>query len=183
MLRLRLFTADAGPLVAWLRVRRRNASPFPDLFDRIDAVLETRNEGRTWFVSEYAITRRFTGIGNGYQTLLYASRFTALILKNPLHNDAWLPLFERLEQGFESWASGAPPDIVYLKMLYLFAREEGFPVREDWWKGLPTSHRDAADLRLHRPLDYQSPKKTSPATGTLIENLENWLRERHEIRF
>ncbi len=183
MMHLRLFAHEMGPIHAWLRVSRgkQGAPALPDLFDRLDAVMETRNEGRTWFLREYVVARRFSGIGNSYRSLRCASRFAALMLKNPIHEEAWSRLFESLEKGFESWEAGAAPEVVYFKMLYLFARDEGFPVREDWWRRLPSRQRAEADQRLHLPLSEQPGSDTAPEK--LIENLERWLQGHHEIRF
>lgn len=185
MLHLRLFSAGIGLIHAWLRVSRKRtpATPAPDLFDRLDVVLETKNEGRTWFVKEHVVTRRYTGIGRNYASLRYASRFAALILKNPLHHDAWLPLFESLDHALEAWEHDRHPEIVYFKTLYLYAKGEGFPVREDWWARLPRARQSETELRLHRPLAEQSAPDATGNTKKLIESLESWLQYDHEIRF
>ncbi len=185
MVCLRLLTGEGGTLRAWLRFSRRQAGaqPLPDLFDRLDAVLETRNEGRTWFLREYAVARRHPGIGAGYRILRFASRFASLLLNNPLHAEAGHPLFERFGKALEAWESGAPPEIVYFKLLYLHARDEGFPVREDWWQTLPASQRAEAERRLRRPLKDQTSNGADNDTDTLIRSLENWLQGTQEIRF
>lgn len=185
MLRLQLFAETLGVLPAYRRISRSRtaaASPPPDLFDRIDAVLETRNEGRTWFLKEYTVTRRFAGLGQNYRRLEYASRLASILLKNPIHGDAAAALFADFETALCAWEEDAPPETVFLKALYVYARDEGFPVREDWRRGLPSARRDAADALIHRPLRDQ-PESALPHAVPLIESLQNWLRDHHDLRF
>ena len=183
MQRLRLFTERLGILTVYRRQSRRQAGApvAPDLFDRLEAVIETRNEGRTWFLKEYLISRRFPGIGRTYRSLEYASRFASVLMKNPLHADAAAELFIALENALAAWETAAHPEVVYLKALYLYARDEGFAVREDWFRTLPPSRHAAADTLIHRPLAGVSPEAL-PHAVPLIENLEAWLQTHHDLR-
>ena len=184
MQRLRLFTERLGILTVYRRESRRKtgANIPPDLFDRLEAVIETRNEARTWFLKEYLITRRFPGIGRTYRALEYASRFASVLMKNPLHADAAADLFIALENALAAWENASSPEVVYLKALYLYARNEGFAVREDWLRHLPPSRSATADTLIHRPLADQ-PHDALPHAVPLIENLESWLQTRHDLRF
>ncbi len=182
MLYLRLFSEGRGLLQVYRRIhtKRPSVSTLPDLFDKLDAVLETRNEGRTWFLKEYSVVRRFSGIGNNYRCLEYASRLASIILKNPLHHDEGSPLFEILEHALDAWDKGLHPGIVYLKTLYLHARNEGFPVREDWLKHLPLRRRDKAVAIIHLPLVRQAVTDAADAEK-LIQSLERWLQGYHDL--
>ena len=42
----------------------------------------------------------------------------------------------RLRKSFDAIDAGNPSAIVRLKFLYLFARDEGYPVKEDFFAGL-----------------------------------------------
>ncbi len=184
MQRLRIFAERLGILTVFRRESRRKAGTAipPDLFDRMEAVIETRNEGRTWFLKEWLITRHFPGLGRSYRTLEYASRFAAVLMKNPLHADAAADLFIALGHALDAWEKTPHPEVVYLKALYLYARDEGFAVREDWFRTLPTSRRAAADSLIHHPL-ADLPEAPLRHAAPLIENLETWLQTHHDLHF
>ncbi len=185
MLRLHLFTRESGPLVAYRRrrpSRTAGATVTPDLFDRIEAVLETRNEGRTWFVKEDTVSRRFPGIGRAYETLDYTSRFARLVSRNPCPEEAAPRLFRDVETAFSAWEAGGPPALVFLKALYLYARDEGFPVRQDWLQGLPAARRASATALIRQPL-AELPGAARGQAETLADSLQAWLRDHHELRF
>lgn len=185
MLQLQLFAEDLGNVAAYCRLSRSKAAagaPPPDLFDRIDTVLETRNEGRTWFLKESAATRRFAGLGRSYRRLEYASRFAAILLRNPLNDDVVPSLFRDLENALTAWEQGGHPETVFLKALYLYARDEGFPAREDWWARLPAARRAAADTLIHTPL-RDHPESAVMQAAPLIASLQAWLRDHHDLRF
>jgi len=70
-----LFSPEHGNLLALQRVSRK-PSPTqvaPDLFDEVSVMLESSNQGRTWFVKEVRIAKRRSGIGRSYDALRFAS--------------------------------------------------------------------------------------------------------------
>ena len=77
-----LFSAAHGTLHVLQRTPKR---PSPghvqlDLFDEVALILESSNQGRTWFVREVRLLARATAIGRSYETLQAASAFTVAVL-------------------------------------------------------------------------------------------------------
>jgi hypothetical protein len=176
-----LFSAEHGNLVALQRVPRKSTGSHvaTDLFDEVSAMLESSNQGRTWFVKEFRIITRRQAIGRSYDTLRFASALAAVIGRNPVHEESRLPVANLLRTALDAFGSADRPDIVHLKSLYLFARDEGYPVKQDWVPSLVGADRRVAAAVLNRPLGGQA---SSPEeVARLRRSLEGYLSASTEI--
>jgi len=150
-----------------------------DLFDQASLWLESSNQGRTWFVREARILARHESIGRSYEALRFASAFAAVIARNSVHEDSRAGVYRLLQRTFAAFAAAARPDLVFFKALYSFARDEGYPVKQEWWQGLPDADRAAAAGMLNQPLAGQS--APAAAVAGLTRRLEDYLRAHTEI--
>ncbi len=176
-----LFTAEHGPLLAMQRVKSKTGTPrsILDLFDEAALFLESSNEGHTWFVREARITLRQTGIGGSYAALQGAAAFTRMVARNPVGPDSRPAVHQLLRTGLAAFALGARPEIVLFKCLYCFARDEGYPIKQDWFPRLSAADRAMAALLLNRPLAEQT---AAPEEVTrLQQGLADYLRQETEI--
>lgn len=181
-LRLHCFSAEDGRLDCLLRISKRAAvaTPVLDLFDEVQLTLESRNEARTWFVKESALLHRCSGLGRSYDALQHACRFAAIIWKNPGPQESRAPVYHLLRRALEAWETGIRPEIVYFKSLYLLARDEGYPVAQEWRVRLPQETRTFVTSILGEPVASQSTDTTEVTNVT--HNLEDYLRHYTEIR-
>ena len=176
-----LFSAEHGNLLALQRIARKPspAHVAPDLFDTISAMLESSNQGRTWFVREVRIVARRAAIGRSYDALRFASALVAVISRNPVHEESRPNVEEGcLSVKGLSWPI-VRPDVVHLKSLYRFARDEGYPVKQDWLPSLPAADRAAATAVLNRPLSEQD--RPAADVARIRRSLEDYLGSRTEI--
>jgi recombinational DNA repair protein (RecF pathway) len=178
---LTLFSAQHGGLLCLRRLAAKSASSSPhlDLFDEADFHLETSNQGQTWFLKEVRLIARHDAIGRSYESLREASVFSALIARNQVHEESRRGVYALLRQTLAAFGATNRPDIVFVKALYCFARDEGYPVREDWWPSLPAATRDLAAGVLNQPVAAQAP--TPAAVASLTRRLEDYLRGHTEI--
>jgi hypothetical protein len=178
---LGLFSGEHGNLLAMHRVPRKPSSAHvaPDLFDEVSAMLESSNQGRTWFVKELRITTRRPGIGRSYDALRFASALAAVVSRNPVHEESRSNVARMLGTALDALANGARADAVHLKSLYLFARDEGYPVTQEWLPSLSPADLAVARAVLNRRLDAQD----SPAADVarLRLSLEAYLASSTEI--
>jgi hypothetical protein len=176
-----VLSATHGPLLCLRRLATRSASTSValDLFDEVDLFLESSNQGRTWFVKEARLLLRHDAIGRSYDALRRASAFAAVIARNPVHEESRAGVYALLRQTLAAFGAADRPDIVYLKALYSFARDEGYPVKQDWWQGLPAGDRAATALLLNQPVAGQT--TPVPAVAQVTRSLEDYLRTRTEI--
>jgi hypothetical protein len=66
-----------------------------------------------------------------------------------------------------------------LKSLYRFARDEGYPVKEQWFPSLPAADRETVATLLNRPASGQTTEL--PLVAKLQHRMEDYLRGHTEI--
>jgi hypothetical protein len=163
--------------------RRNSAAPSEgrlDLFDETELWLESSNQGRTWFIKEHRLIQRHDGIGRSYDALRVAAALGALLARNPVPDESREDVAALLRTTFTALAAGGRPDIVWLKALYCLLRDEGYPVKQQWWPQLAGIDRDNAAQLLNQPLAAQT--TDAEAVAQVTRSLENWVRAETEIR-
>ena len=177
-----LFSAEHGNLVALQRVPRRPSPSHvsPDLFDEISAMLESSNQGRTWFVKEVRIATRRAAIGGSYDALRFASALVSVIGRNPVHEESRENVARLLRTALDAFCAGVRPDAVHLKSLYIFARDEGYPVKQEWLPSLPKDDLVVATSVLNRRLGEQD--SGAAHVARIRRSLEDYLGANTEIR-
>jgi len=178
-----VFSAEHGALLVLQRIAKKSASTVValDLFDEASLQLESSNQGHTWFVKETRLITRPAGIGRSYESLRSASTLAALIARNPVHEESRLAVATLLRTAFAAFATDARSDIVLFKSLYCFARDEGYPLKQQWFPTLAMEDRDTVAALLNRPLADQT---TAPEPVTRLQRrLEDYLGSHTEILF
>jgi len=176
---LTVFSGTDGLLHCLRRVRQKTNEAAIDLFDEVELWLESSNQGRTWFIKEHRFIQRHDGIGRSYDTLRAASAFAALIVRNSVPDESRDSIVSLLRSTLTALSAGGRPDITWLKALYSFLRDEGYPVKQQWWPALSAEDRESAATLLNQPLSVQT---ATPALVTKITaQLEKWIQTETEI--
>ena len=176
-----VFSSEHGALLILQRLGKKSggAAVALDLFDEASLLLESSNQGRTWFVKETRLVTRHPDLGRSYQTLVAASALASLVARNPVPEESRVAVASLLRTALAALAAGARPDVVYLKSLYCFARDEGYPLKQQWFPLLPAADRATVAPLLNRPLSDQT---APPAVvHALQRDLENYLRGQTDI--
>lgn len=178
---LTLFSAEHGTLLLLQRLPKKSAATTTalDLFDEVAVTLESSNQGRTWFLKEAQLIRRHPELGRTYDALRFASALAALVARNAGHEESRATIAELLRAAFAALAAGGRPDIVYFKSVYRFARDEGYPLKQQWFPTLPSADRAAVATLLNKPLAEQTADQESVAR--LQRRLDEYLRGHTEI--
>jgi hypothetical protein len=178
---LSLFSAEHGVLAALQRIPKKSASTITvlDLFDEASVVLETGNQGQTWFFKEARLLQRPIDISRNYEALLLASTFTALVARNNAPEESRGSVHTLLRQSLAAFAGTSRPDVVYLKSIYLYVRDEGYPLKQHWVPTLPASDRVALAELLNQPVAAQT--AAPPLVARLQRRLDDYLRAHTEI--
>ncbi len=177
-----LFSGELGSLHVLQRLPKKPASTRVqlDLFDEVAVDLDSSNQGRTWFVREARLIARATDIGRTYESLKAASAFTAMIARNPVAPESRAPVADLLRTAIAAFSTSTRPDVVAFKCLYLFARDEGHPVKQQWLPMLGAADLETAVLLLKRPLAQQTTDPESVAR--LQRSLEEYLSGNTELQ-
>lgn len=176
-----VFSPDYGSLLVLQRLPGKSPGTIValDLFDEVSLLLESSNQGRTWFIKEARLIHRHASIGRSYDALRLASALAGLVARNTVDEDSRAAVADLLRNAFVAFGSAARPDIVFLKCLYRFARDEGYPLKQQWFPTLAADDQSAVAMLLNRPLSEQSAPVALVAR--LQRQLENYLRGHTEI--
>lgn len=178
---LTAFSPEQGVLHLLRRVKQGKTSATPlDLFDEAELWLESSSQGRTWFVKEHRFIQRHDGIGRSYEALRAAVALGQLLTRNPVPDESRPIMVDLLRSSFGALAAGGRPDIVWVKALYRLLRDEGYPVKQQWWPALQAADRDVAASLLNQPVASQTLEPAAVARVT--RRLEEWVASETEIR-
>jgi hypothetical protein len=163
-----VFSAEHGSLLVLQRVPKKSAatSVALDLFDEVSLLLESSNQGQTWFVKEVRLITRHAAIGRSYDALRLASALTSLIARNTVDVDSRAAVAELLRSALVAFGADARADIVY-------------PLKQQWFPTLPAIDRNEVATLLNRPLAEQS--ASAPLVARLQRRLEDYLRGHTEV--
>ena len=110
---------------------------------------------------------------------LSITALAALIARNPVHEDSRTAVGTLLRTALAAFASSARADIVFFKSLYCFARDEGYPVKQQWFTTLPNPDQHLAVELLNTPLAAQTASVED--TARVTRHLETYLRIHTDI--
>ncbi len=179
-LRYQVLTPEHGVLPCLQRrPGRLKAKTRPDLFDLARIALEQSRQSGSWFIREYRLLHRPAGLAASYEAVLHASGFAQILSKNLAGAGPCEPVYTLCLKALQNWEKGARPEAVFLKSLYLFAKIEGYPVKEQWRPSLKPAEQDAAAHILHHPLAGQT--ETPESVIRLTDSLKNWLAGHTDI--
>ncbi len=152
---IKLLSPDRG-LLSVLKRNRVKANGYSiDLFDQGEAHLdfkagESANHG---FLTDFSVSKKRIGLGKSYPALQAASWLSGLLLANPLHEDELgEETYHLTARALDSLSDAAPPQAVLLKTLYVFARDEGYPVLADWAHNLKPALASRVTTIINTPL-------------------------------
>jgi len=178
---LTAFSAEDGVLYLLRRLKQTKTSATPlDLFDEAELWLESSSQGRTWFVKEHRFIQRHDGIGRSYDALRAAVALGQLLTRNPVPDESRTDVVDQLRTSFGALAAGGRPDIVWIKSLYCLLRDEGYPVKQQWWPALQAVDREIAAQVLNQPVAAQTAEPAAVARVT--KRLEEWVAAETEIK-
>lgn len=178
---LTVFSPAEGLLAVLQRLPRKSGatSSSLDLFDEAELMLESSNQGRTWFIKEARLLTRPSGIGRSYEALERACTLGALVARNPVYEESRTLVAALLREAFHAFAHAPRPDVIYFKSLYRFARDEGYPLKQEWYPNLPATDQAEVAALLNRPLAEQT--ATAAVVTRLQRRLDDYLRSQTEI--
>ena len=151
--RLNLLSPDLGNVMALLRRPKRNSkSPLPDLFDEVEGVIEKKGEDGFGFVKELTIHKQRRGLAKSFIALELACEWANILLKNLPKETEVESIYDLLVRGLEAWERRINPEAVFFKCLFVYARNEGYPVKHDWFEKLTHHERVEVATILNTPI-------------------------------
>lgn len=177
----RLYSKHQGPLTVLVRRSNKPDKQIAiDLFDEGEFRFELKPGSYAGFLKDAQITRKRRKLAERYEAFEMASRLANVMLSNPVSGESIDDSFELLTKGLDSWESGMNPQATYLKCLYLYCRQEGYPVKEEWAAQLPETERAVTINALNRPL--RNMQVVASELKNAIQSLELYMEHHTHIR-
>ena len=175
-----VLTPDQGRLLVMKRQSvKPNAASSLDLFDEGEFCVDAKTDSPTTFLKEFCLQNRRTSIAQNYSAFQLSTRFAKILLKNPVHEENAEAIFFLTQKALDSWAKTSNPEAVYLKSLYLYCRDEGYPINAEWYAQLPRENASLVKEVLNTPLD--SIKADAASIKDSIHRLEIYLERSTHI--
>ncbi len=180
-MRLLVFSKSEGPLKLLYRLRTsgKPGPRPPDLFDFISVEIDRASNGHSLFIRECKTESPFTRIGSHYQTLVEASSFALTIWKNLTHAEYFEELYSLCLRSLEAFARNERPEVTHFKSLYLLARTEGYPVKEQMLASWTRLDQGLAHQLLSEPVNGNQPH--ADEVRRLLGSLQSYLKRSTDI--
>jgi len=153
--RLQILCRERGLLSLLSRRRSKPKSAPLDLFDQGELTADqTQGEGSAGgFLVDFAIGKKRSEIGQSYDRLKAASWISRLLAGNPMHEENRDSSYLLADKALDSLCRCACPTAVLLKVLYVFSRDEGYPIREIWMRQQSDERLRTIVTILNTPLE------------------------------
>jgi len=135
------YAPDVGLARMMKKISAKKTGALPDLFDDISAEGEADSPASLKFMRGFSLIKGRGDIALDYRAFEQASLVALTVAKNGAHIEDCARLSSRLRAALDAMAQKSPPEVVRLKFMYLLARDEGYPVREDFLAKLPAAKR------------------------------------------
>lgn len=154
------------------KTSKAGKTTIPDLFDFAEVRLKAKGEEDFYFLTEYHLVQRGQKIAQHYQNFHWAMRFALLLSRNAQHLTHPEVVFNMMKKSIQAWMDFELAEIIYLKSVFVFAKNEGFAVQQGWLGSLSHAQKETVETLLYTPLREMEKEES---TSALIELLERWL--------
>lgn len=146
-----VLSREHGLMQMMKKVSVKTTSLLPDLFDDISGYADAQTPQGLKFLRDFEISKRRTEIGKSYEAFNHAALIASVVAVNGRNIEDCARLEFNLRHALDAIAKDAPPEIVRFKFMYLLARNEGYPVKEDFFESLPEGKREMFSLFVKTP--------------------------------
>ena len=150
---LSLLSPTEGLVTALQRRSKRNTrAASSDLFDGVDLVLEKKRAEGFGFVKELIVRQSRRKLAKSFIAFELACEWATILMKNLPRETEAPSVYELLNKCLDAWEKRVNPEAVFFKCLFVFAREEGYPVKHDWFEKLTHHERIEIATILNTPI-------------------------------
>lgn len=151
-LQLALLSPVEGLVYALLRQSASKAKPRPDPPQLVEVVLESPRHSGPNFVKEWQPSADWRLLARSWDALATWARIVRFLRPHLHHLENPYPPYQLLLRSLDALLPPANPYAVELKTLFVFGRDEGYPVRQQWIPSLPRDQQAIASETLFSPL-------------------------------
>lgn len=179
--RVQLLNREHGLVSLLKRIKSKQPSLGFDLFDQGEAIADLKpgEHSHFGFLVEFIVSKKRDELGLNYEKLKAAAWISGLFLANPLHAENSEDTFILAQRALDSLCTNQQPFATQLKTLYVFARDEGYPVLEDWVRNLSQSLSPVVHGMLNLPLSQIT--FPTEVQATALESLTHFIEFKTHI--
>ena len=173
------FCAASDIIQLMKRVSAKNTSQLPDLFDDIDVKAESQTPNGLKFLRDFEIIKRRINIGKSYESFSHASLIASVVSANGRNIEDAARLSFRLRHALDALDNGVPPEPVRLKFMFLMARDEGYPIKEDFFENLSAAKREMFATLIRTP--SADLREFRSRAADMLESMCAWIYSNTDI--
>ena len=163
--------------------KKSSTKAKPDLFDTAQITFDQKGPSKPKFLTEYVPSLKRSKIGSTYRHLEFACKYSTFLLDNATHVPDPKELYRLGVKALNAFELGHKAEIVLLKALYNFLKNEGFPVQESWWTSVPEKYKATAESLLRASLSQLSDAPIiDECAEYLLKDLSNWISKETDLR-
>ena len=153
--RLNVLSEETGNTLVMMRRPKKNirSGSTPDLFDEIEAVLDKKGDGGFGFIKEVNILTRRRGMAKSFIALELACEWSTILIKNLPRDMEMEAVYQLTQKALDAWENRIHPEAIFFKCLFVYARNEGYPVKHDWFEKQSHQNRIAVASILNTPIN------------------------------
>jgi recombinational DNA repair protein (RecF pathway) len=159
---------------------RSNAGDIPDILQYGEFTWQRNAPDRPAYLREFHRSLAFPQLATSFPRFQAAANLARFFELNLLHLESFDGVWTTLWNALHALSAGHHPDGVVLKALFRFARDEGYPVAEEWLPARPQSERGALVSFLRQPL--QQSTATAAEQTAWLADLLRYLAGIDELR-
>lgn len=175
----KIFSKSEGIVAVYKRISQKTASFLPDYFDEVCFAVKQRREGSMLFASDCEILARRTELAKNYSSYECASRLALCCIRNASYLEDFGSLYKAFEASLNALLAGAKAEACEIKFMYIFARDEGYAIREDFFANLDLKERELFKNVLLTPLSEL--KFANENIANLLKKMLLWIAENTDI--
>lgn len=182
-LMLSALSRERGLVFLFKKMSAKKTSIAPDLFEEISALAQmptmAEETAPVFFISEFDSVKSRRDISTSYEKLKTASQIADMVKSNGTDMGETAAMFDFVSKALDSIVSSQNLDAVRLKFIYLLAKAQGYPVREDFFRRLSPSDRNGFCLMLKTPSAELGGQLEE--ARRLLDMLTRWTLENTDI--
>lgn len=175
----KIFSKSEGIVAVYKRISQKKASFLPDYFDEVCFAVKQGREGSMLFGSDCEILARRTELAKNYSSYECASKLALCCVKNGSYLENFEALYHTFEAALRALAEGADYIACEIKFMYVFARNEGYAIREDFFANLDLKERELFKSVLLTPAKELN--IDADECAKLLKKMNFWIAENTDI--
>lgn len=175
----KIFSKSEGIVAVYKRISQKKASFLPDYFDEVCFAVKQGREGSMLFGSDCEILARRTELAKNYSSYECASKLALCCIKNASYLEDFGRLYKAFEASLNALLAGANAEACEIKFMYVFARDEGYAIREDFFANLDLRERELFKSVLLTPAKELN--IDADECAKLLRKMNFWIAENTDI--